>query len=104
MSCLLTATVSGYSRVPEPPARMMPLRGLDCGWATADCGLAATVKLKAVRSFQSAVRIPQSTICSAHAEPLTGVLFRCDIRGPRAVRQIPVDRLLDARGERLARR
>src|SRR5260221_9655090 len=35
MSCLLTQCVSGYSRVPEPPARTMPLRMGDDGFRTA---------------------------------------------------------------------
>src|SRR5688500_3858998 len=45
MSCLLTAIVNGYRRVPEPPARMMPF--LDCGLSDfglriSDCGFEGT--------------------------------------------------------------
>src|SRR5687767_3991104 len=110
MSCLLTAMVSGKSRVPEPPARMMPLRARDCGLRISDFGLAGTGQnelfgAERVRGFQSAIRNPQSAIDSAaDAQSLPGILLRGDVRRPIAVLQIPVDRLLDAGGERLARR
>src|SRR5579863_9306009 len=67
--------VSGKSRVPEPPARMMPLRGV----------------------MRDAGRL------AGAPEPLAGIALGGNLRAPSPVGQVPVDRFGEARLKRLER-
>src|SRR5690349_7783863 len=90
MSCLLTASVSGCKRVPEPPARMMPLLIMD--------GSSRPRFVRGARAGRSGAAATRVVLLEPFA-----IVARSHALHPLGALNVPANGLLEARLERLLR-
>ena len=96
MSCLLTAIVNGWSRVPDPPARMMPFLGLFMGtFYLFAYDIAVIMQINDLGPYLLVVD-PTAGSLTTKSEPFALVRFIRYVCAPLTVIEIPLHGLVQS--------